>query len=59
MSRSGTPLCGRAILIVEDEPLIALEVQAAFSAAGASIITAADGAEALSPRVEADILGGV
>ena len=47
MSRAVTPLCGRAILIVEDEPLIALEVQAAFSAAGASIVTAADGTEAL------------
>lgn len=60
MSRAVTPLCGRAILIVEDEPLIALEVQAAFSAAGASIITAADGAEALrminSPDLSAAVL---
>ena len=40
-------LAGRSILIVEDEPLIALEVHAAFSAAGASIISAADSKEAL------------
>jgi CheY-like chemotaxis protein len=40
-------LAGRSILIVEDEPLIALEVHAAFSAAGASIMSAADSREAL------------
>jgi DNA-binding response OmpR family regulator len=40
-------LTGRSILIVEDEPLIALEVHAAFNAAGASIISAADSKEAL------------
>jgi CheY-like chemotaxis protein len=40
-------LAGRWILIVEDEALIALEVRAAFSAAGASIISAADSREAL------------
>jgi hypothetical protein len=30
---------GRSILIVEDEPLIALEVHAAFNAAGGSIVS--------------------
>ena len=45
-THNGT-LAGRSILIVEDEPLIALEVHAAFNAAGASIISAADSKEAL------------
>ncbi|HEY7552779.1 MAG TPA: response regulator [Hyphomicrobiaceae bacterium] len=40
-------LAGRSILIVEDEPLIALEVHAAFRAAGANIASAADAQEAL------------
>ena len=40
-------LAGRSILIVEDEPLIALEVHAAFAAAGASIASASDAQEAL------------
>jgi DNA-binding response OmpR family regulator len=40
-------LAGRSILIVEDEPLIALEVHAAFNAAGASIVSAANRQEAL------------
>jgi DNA-binding response OmpR family regulator len=44
--RSGV-LTGRSILIVEDEPLIALEVRAAFNAAGASITSAADAQKAL------------
>jgi CheY-like chemotaxis protein len=35
------------VLIVEDEPLIALEIHAALSALGASIIAATKGAEAL------------
>ena len=45
-ARSGA-LAGRSILIVEDEPLIALEVHAAFHAAGAGIISAADSKEAV------------
>jgi CheY-like chemotaxis protein len=40
-------LAGRSILILEDEPLVALNVHAAFSAAGASIISAANSREAL------------
>jgi DNA-binding response OmpR family regulator len=47
MSLHDRPLAGRSILIVEDEPLIALEVHAAFSAAGASIASAVDVEEAL------------
>ena len=34
-------------MIIENEPLIALEVHAAFNAAGASITSAADAQEAL------------
>jgi DNA-binding response OmpR family regulator len=40
-------LAGRSILIVEDEPLIALEVHAAFNAAGANIVSASNSKEAL------------
>jgi CheY-like chemotaxis protein len=40
-------LAGRSILVVEDEPLIALEVHAAFNAAGASIVSASNRKEAL------------
>lgn len=47
MSLHDRPLSGRSILIVEDEPLIALEIHAAFNAAGASITSAADTQEAL------------
>jgi DNA-binding NtrC family response regulator len=47
MSLPNSALAGRSVLIVEDEPLIALEVHAAFNAAGASIISAADTQEAL------------
>jgi CheY-like chemotaxis protein len=47
MNTPNRTLAGRTILIVEDEPLIALEVQSAFSAAGASIMSATDSSEAL------------
>ena len=40
-------LIGVSVLIVEDEPLIALDLHAALSAAGAGIIAATDTAEAL------------
>ena len=42
------PLTGTSVLIVEDEPLIALDIHAALSAIGASIIAATKGAEALA-----------
>jgi DNA-binding response OmpR family regulator len=41
------PLVGVAVLIVEDEPLIALDLHAALSAAGAGIMAATDAEEAL------------
>lgn len=40
-------LAGILVLIVEDEPLIALDLHAALSAAGAGIIAATETAEAL------------
>ena len=40
-------LVGVSVLIVEDEPLIALDLHAALSAAGAGITAAANAAEAL------------
>jgi CheY-like chemotaxis protein len=47
MNPSSKALAGRSILIVEDEPLVALEVLAAFRATGASIVSAANAKEAL------------
>jgi DNA-binding response OmpR family regulator len=38
---------GKTILIVEDEPLVALDLHAALRAAGASLIAATNAAEAL------------
>src|SRR5437870_2564365 len=40
-------LVGASVLLVEDEPLIALDLHAALSAAGAGIIAATESAEAL------------
>jgi len=42
------PLVGRVILVIEDEPLIALDIQDAFEDAGAKTITARTLASALS-----------
>ena len=42
------PLAGKTILIVEDEPLIALDLHAALRAAGAGLIAATTTLEALS-----------
>ena len=36
------PLTGRAILVVEDEPLILLEITALFQSAGATVLSAMD-----------------
>ena len=44
--RTDIPLAGYSILIVEDEPLIALDVHAALSTSGASLIAATRLAEA-------------
>jgi CheY-like chemotaxis protein len=49
--RERPPLADLSILIVEDEPLVALDVHRALSAAGASIISA------LSVREAIDLIG--
>ena len=59
MSANGRVLSGRSILIVEDEPLIALEVHAAFSAAGASIVAAAHSSEAMQMINSPDLSAAV
>ena len=51
----GTSLAGRSILIVEDEPLIALDLVKAFQQAGA-IVLAARSLEDAAPLVEHDEL---
>jgi CheY-like chemotaxis protein len=52
-------LRGKSILIVEDEPLIALGIHAALSATGASIIAATNGPEALRLIRSAEISAAV
>ena len=44
---SAYPLTGRSILIVEDEPLISLDMAAVFEAAGAKVLPARNVAAAL------------
>lgn len=50
---------GRSILIIEDEPLIAFELEAAFSTAGASVVSASDTTEALRLISQANISAAV
>ena len=44
---SAYPLSGRSILVVEDEPLISLDLAAVFEAAGAKVLPARNVAAAL------------
>jgi DNA-binding response OmpR family regulator len=53
------PLLGCVILIVEDEPLIALDLHAALHAAGAGIIAATNAQEALRLISRNDISAAV
>ena len=53
------PLTGRTILIVEDEPLTALDVHAALRVTGASIISAMDAREAEQLARNADISAAI
>jgi CheY-like chemotaxis protein len=61
---SAFPLTGRSILVVEDEPLISLEMTALFESAGAKVLRArtvpeaADRADGLSAAVLDYGLGG-
>jgi DNA-binding response OmpR family regulator len=45
---SAYPLTGRSILVVEDEPLISLDMAAVFEAAGAKVLPARNVAAALA-----------
>jgi len=49
-----SPLCGRLILVVEDEPMIALDIADAFEQVGAKAVTSFSLREALG-LVEADL----
>jgi DNA-binding response OmpR family regulator len=53
----GISLAGHSILIVEDEPLIALDLRSAFERAGANVITAHSLPEAVR-HVDEDSLSG-
>jgi CheY-like chemotaxis protein len=53
----GSSLADHSILIVEDEILIALDIQMAFEKVGASVVTVYSLPEAF-PHVEQDIAGG-
>jgi DNA-binding response OmpR family regulator len=53
------PLVGRSILILEDEPLIALDVTEALKSAGARVIVAGTLPEALSPAEEPNLSAAV
>lgn len=53
----GTSLAGRSILIVEDEPLISMDIRVAFENVGAIVITAHTLAAAIG-FVEQDGLSG-
>jgi CheY-like chemotaxis protein len=59
MNRPNRTLAGRTILVVEDDPLLALEVRSAFSAAGASIMSAADSSKALRMLSSSDLSAAV
>jgi len=56
---SVNPLRGRSVLIVEDEPLIALELHNALHAAGASILAATTIKEALTLITRAQICAAI
>jgi DNA-binding response OmpR family regulator len=53
------PFVGSSILIVEDEPLIALDVHAALSTVGASVIAATDLKDAEKLAKQAEISAAV
>ena len=57
--RKSEGLAGKSVLIVEDEPLIALDVHRALSAAGASIVSALSVREALDQIGFADISAAI
>ena len=56
---SAYPLTGRSILVVEDEPLISLEMTALFESAGATVAVARTRAEAIRALEERDVSAAV
>ena len=56
---SANPLFGRSVLIVEDEPLIALDLHDALDKAGASILAATTIKEALELIARAQICAAI
>jgi DNA-binding NarL/FixJ family response regulator len=52
-------LSGRTILVVEDEPLIALDLKTALEDAGAKVIQAADAASALPLAERRDLSAAI
>jgi len=56
---SAYALTGRSILVVEDEPLISLEMTAIFEAAGAKVMVARTPAEAIRFVEERDVSAAV
>lgn len=54
-----TSLAGRSILILEDEPLIAFDIEQAFETAGASIVAARTVVQAMSEIEKQQFAGAV
>jgi DNA-binding response OmpR family regulator len=52
-------LDGHTVLVVEEQPLIALDLQRALEGAGAEVVVARNGAEALSRIGQFDFTAGV
>ena len=57
--RSHPALARRSILIVEDEPLVALEIHTTLSATGASVLSASSVAEATKLLGFADVAAAI
>ena len=53
------PLAGRVILVIEDEPLIAIDIQQAFEDAGAKTMTARTLAAALLAAEDPDLSAAI
>ena len=56
---SAYPLAGSWILVVEDEPLISLDMAATFESAGANVLSARTVAEAVGRIGQGDVSGAV
>jgi DNA-binding NtrC family response regulator len=56
---SAYPLAGSWILVVEDEPLISLDMAATFESAGANVLSARTVAEAVGQIGQDDLSGAV